>query len=1102
MEVTNSQAVLNSIIHDYQDWNYKTMKDKMKKLLLAMLLLVMTSTTAFADVVTGSCGENATYSYDTGTGIISIEGSGRMSDYDYGYVSGAPHNVTTAPWRDYYNSGDDNTPSKLKYWFDNQTTSSTLSLASGTYNLDATGLDDGFHTLCCQIVCKDGSLGPATSSFFLKVRTNEGSGFIPKTIRYWYDAQTVIHSTAYQENCIIDASMLDDGFHILCYQVSDGQGHYSPVCSSFFLCVRTNGESGFTPRNIRYWFDSDAEIRTIDYQESCAIDATTLDEGFHTLCYQLSDGQGNLSPVTTAFFMRLRSTEEGDFVPTGIRYWFDTEKNVQQTSYQLDCMIDASSLDEGFHTFCCQLTDGKGHLSPVRTTYFMRIIPAEREAGVPESIIYWVDDQYSLATTVSYSEAVTLHDLEYLPEGEHTISYQVITDKDVCTPVRSCAFTCEFYDLYIKNSMEIDINAYMDNPVLAESPFIKLYYDEDTLKNVGHLHIDPLLSLSLGKFSQSIHLGNYNETNTSAYLNYSRHSTLINEGYMRSDSVLIELSAYKDRWHFFSMPFNVKVADLSVPEGVYWTIREYDGEERAHGNSDDTWKSLNAQSMIEANRGYILQFTMADANLIHYDTPAKTSYITDTFYKRDQADMKNYDYKDSCEITTNHIICIEATKADETVGPAVAMQEVEVGSDSIVLTFTPNDAVSTYHCCMFGVGELETQFDMFREWAGFTCYGDMIKTWGYHCEGKQTKVWNDLEPNTTYEIYVQPLNVEGDYGELQCFTVTTYVDKVIFYEHKCRVTKFVMPAVNDTKKNQIFTSGDYSVDLKEHIAEFEHNRSWNFVGNPYPSFYDTRMLESSNPITVWTGTTYKAVSPEDDDYVLAPFEAFFIQRPVDKDVLIFQKEGRQDSPEASQMAALAPRRALRNSGRQIYNLALSDTAVCDECRIVINDNAHTAYEVENDAVKFMSDNAAIPQIYSEHDGIQYAINERPFADGLVALSLRIPSYASYTIGLSSTRNTDLPISLIDLETNTITNLEESNYTFTANEGILSARMIVYFGEVLGIDAVQDKLRGSIEVFDINGKRCYRGRKSLEELSLSAGVYIVRSKDATYKIIIK
>lgn len=835
-------------------------------------------------------------------------------------------------------SGEDNTPSKLKYWFDNQTASSTLSLASGTYNLDATGLDDGFHTLCCQIVCKDGSLGPATSTFFLRVRTNEGSGFTPKTIRYWYDAQTEIHSTAYQENCIIDASMLDDGFHTLCYQVSDGQGHYSPVCSSFFLCVRTNGESGFTPRNIRYWFDSDAEIRTIDFQESCAIDATTLDEGFHTLCYQLSDGQGNLSPVTTAFFMRLRSTEEGDFVPTGIRYWFDTEKNVQQTSYQLDCMIDASSLDEGFHTFCCQLTDGKGHLSPVRTTYFMRIIPAEREAGVPESIVYWVDDQYSLATTVSYSEAVTLHDLEYLPEGEHTITYQVITDMGVRTPASSFAFMRVFYDLYIKNPMEFDIDFEDDMPVLADRPFIKLYYDEDTLKNVGHLHVDPSLNLSLGKYAQSIHLGNYNATNTSAYLNYSRHTSLINEGHMRADSVLIELSAYKDRWHFITLPFNVKVADINIPNGVYWTIREYDGEERAHGNNDNTWKSLNAQSMIEANRGYILQFTKAD---------------------------------------------------------------------------------------------------------------------------------------------------NGSY-----------------YDYKSRTAKFVMCAVNDTKKNQIFASGDYSVALQEHIAEFAHNRSWNLVGNPYPSFYDTRMLESSNPITVWTGTTYKAVSPEDDAYVLAPFEAFFTQRPIDKDALIFQKEGRQDSPEAREMPAAAPRRAPRISNRHVYNLALSDTTVCDECRIVINDEALTTYEVENDAVKFMSDNATVPQIYSEHDGVQYAINERPLADGLVTLSLRIPANDTYTIGLSSVRNANLPIYLIDQETQEVTNLEEGDYTFAANEGILNGRMVVSFGEVLGTDAIQDQLHGRIEVFDVSGKRCYRGRKSLAELSLPTGVYIVRSKEATHKVIIK
>lgn len=105
--------------------------------------------------------------------------------------------------------------------------------------------------------------------------------------------------------------------------------------------------------------------------------------------------------------------------------------------------------------------------------------------------------------------------------------------------------------------------------------------------------------------------------------------------------------------------------------------------------------------------------------------------------------------------------------------PAVTMAEVQISATTIDLQFTPNDATSTYHCCLFDQGQFDMQYNMFAGWFGFTCYGDMIRAWGYECVGTQTKTWKDLTPNTTYEIYVQPLDQAGAYGELQCFYVTT-----------------------------------------------------------------------------------------------------------------------------------------------------------------------------------------------------------------------------------------------------------------------------------------------------------------------------------------
>ena len=131
------------------------------------------------------------------------------------------------------------------------------------------------------------------------------------------------------------------------------------------------------------------------------------------------------------------------------------------------------------------------------------------------------------------------------------------------------------------------------------------------------------------------------------------------------------------------------------------------------------------------------------------------------------------DYKGACEIKSCQIISIEAGSAEEPVVAAVTMEEGEITSNTIELTFTPSEAVSAYYACLFGEGEFEAQYNMFGAWMGFTCYGDMVKAWGFACEGVETKIWKDLSPSTNYEIYVQSVDAAGNYGELQCFVVST-----------------------------------------------------------------------------------------------------------------------------------------------------------------------------------------------------------------------------------------------------------------------------------------------------------------------------------------
>lgn len=126
-----------------------------------------------------------------------------------------------------------------------------------------------------------------------------------------------------------------------------------------------------------------------------------------------------------------------------------------------------------------------------------------------------------------------------------------------------------------------------------------------------------------------------------------------------------------------------------------------------------------------------------------------------------------------CALQDCYIQAVEKGSVAPVANPAVTMEETEITPNTIELTFTPNDDCATYHCCLFGVGEIEEQFMIFGAWMGFQNYGDMVKAWGFACSGVETKKWKDLAPNTTYEIYVQPIAADGSYGELQCFAVTT-----------------------------------------------------------------------------------------------------------------------------------------------------------------------------------------------------------------------------------------------------------------------------------------------------------------------------------------
>lgn len=288
---------------------------------------------------------------------------------------------------------------------------------------------------------------------------------------------------------------------------------------------------------------------------------------------------------------------------------------------------------------------------------------------------------------------------------------------------------------------------------------------------------------------------------------------------------------------------------------------------------------------------------------------------------------------------------------------------------------------------------------------------------------------------------------------------------------------FLFKSINDSKKNNIFINKDAIVKLNEYQSEFAHNRSWNLVGNPYPCYYDTRFMDFDAPITVWStiNNTYTAYSPVDDSYILCPGESFFVQRPVDSGTIVFAKDGRQTNRTARTMEASYAKRFVvaGTAPRTIINLTLSDGNVADKTRVVINESAAMQYEMDKDASKFMSTDTYIPQIYTSADGVDYAINERPFAAGTVNIGTRTNAEGFYTITLANNvEGYDVVLEDKMLGKQTLMT-EGSEYMFFAKSGDNPDRFILRLSSVTGvkdINADDNTGHGNDAVYNLSGQR--------------------------------
>ena len=275
--------------------------------------------------------------------------------------------------------------------------------------------------------------------------------------------------------------------------------------------------------------------------------------------------------------------------------------------------------------------------------------------------------------------------------------------------------------------------------------------------------------------------------------------------------------------------------------------------------------------------------------------------------------------------------------------------------------------------------------------------------------------------------------------------------------------------------NPTFDAVNEQTTLTSYVSTNEANANWNMVGNPYPCYYPINKLQYGAPIIVWNGKGYDAYRPGDDDYILHPFEAMFVQKPQMVSNVGFLAEWRQTYTESHPVSSnakpfgvdFAQSSEIAENSRRFINLTLSHGEQVDKTRIVFNEAQSVSYEQECDAAKFESFDS--PQLYSMGaDGVKFAINERPVDNGKIALGFYAPEEGMYTF---STTRMDVNAYIYDAKTAKTYDLSDGEFTFNAEQGTDNGRFTLIFAdETTDISGVLTPNEGADKVYDLNGRK--------------------------------
>ena len=471
---------------------------------------------------------------------------------------------------------------------------------------------------------------------------------------------------------------------------------------------------------------------------------------------------------------------------------------------------------------------------------------------------------------------------------------------------------------------------------------------------------------------------------------------------------------------------------------------------------------------------------------LHIPMHAYNNYYWDTqwskFYRLVQDNNYQYDY---FYLTQDYVF-------DDNVGAMNSTPNVQLDGGSGLIVQTTQSTVKFDEVHMADNGSATASIIADNNLTVESLYFDMAVTkneWYFLSFPFRVKLSNVTSPgNFVFRYYDGQTRAQSGKGGWKNVT-STYLNAHQGYIFQTNETGTLTLKVEKSDMN--FNGGERQDALTSYASSTATNASWNFIGNPHSSYFDIDDTGYSAPITVWNGSTYQALRAGDDQYHLSPFQAFFVQKPEGTSAMRFPTSGRHTYKQWADRVATKSRRTSADRQRSIINLAIGNgNAVEDQTRVVFNSSKSTAYEMDCDASKFLTDQP-VAQLYTvDAEGTQYAINERPQGDVTIG-------YVAATAGeltISAVRM-DQHVYLRDNEMGIIHDLSLGGYTFSADAGVNESRFTLVTGHTeTGIIGVDDtKPDGNNTTYDLQGRR-------IEGAATHRGVYIVKKGQKATKVI--